>query len=803
METLVQDVRYALRYFIHRPGFAAVAVLSFALAIGASTAIYGVVDGFVFNPFPYPGPDRLVSVGVTFPKLSSETTYIEALSPPEYLEIRSGRSFAQVAAFDLGNRNISGGDVPERVFTALLLDDLFPVLGMKPALGRGFTREELGPNGPAAVILSHRLWQSRFGGDPGILNRAIRIGGTSASVVGVMPPGLVLIGTDLWVPWGGDPVSFPRNRRQFNVIARLAEGVPLREANAELEALARRTDLAERGRFAEYEGWRLTATPWAAALFQDVRPAAFLLVGAVLLVLLIACANLANLFLARSTTRHRELAVRLALGAVRWRLARHLLTESLLLACAGAAAGMLIAWLAFNGADALIPQEFQMLGLKATFSTRVLAWSVGAALASGLLVALLPVLQATRTAPHDALKADSRAGGGRGGRLRQALVVSEIALSVVLLLGAGLFMRSLLNIQRVDPGFEPDDVLTMRLTLPREKYAGEQANVFFDALLERIEAVPGVRAAAAASQFPPMGVFDVRFALERGMPPTDTLPTALITFATPRYFETLGVPLQAGRGFEATDRLGTPLVAIVNRTFASRYFPGADPIGQRITIDPDARHTATIVGIVADVRNAGATQPVRPEIYVPVRQQIVWNQLFVLVRSEAAPAAVLSAVRQAVLALDPEQPIYAIQTLRDAQALSSFQQRISGTLLGIFAAVALVLAAVGIYGVMSYAVSARTQELGVRLALGARPGSITWLVLRQVLVLSGIGLSLGIGLLIGIGRALEQMLFGIRALDPATIAGVTTVLALVALAAAWGPASRASRVDPIEALRYE
>ena len=806
MDTLFQDVRYAHRQFVRRPGFTAIAVVSLGLAIGGNSLIYGLLDGFVFRPFPYPQPDRLVAVGVAFPKLSSETNYVEALSPAEYFDIRSSRSFAHAGSFDLGNRNISGGDVPERVFTALLLDDLFPVIGMAPHLGRGFTAEELGPNGPPAAIISHRLWQTRFAGDPAIINRAIRISGRAASVVGVMPPGLVLIGTDLWIPWGGDPLTVPRNVRQFNVLARLASAASLAQANAELDAIARRVEHTEKAQFAEYENWRLTATPWAAALLRDVRPAAFVLLGAVGLVLFIACANLTNLFLARSSTRQRELAVRLALGAARWRLTRLLLVESLLLATAGAAVGLVIAWLGLQVAGAIIPAQFQMLGLAASINVRVLGWSLALAVVCGFLIGVLPAVQATRTDPHESLKADARTGGSRGGRyLRQALVVAELALSVVLLLGAGLLMRSFLNIQRVDRGFDPRGVLTMRLTLPRERYPGDAAGAFFDRLAERLAGLPGVRAVSAASQFPPSGTFGTQFRLERGQAESTTLPTAQITTASPSYFETLGVPIRAGRGFHATDRLDTPLVAMVNQAFANRYLGGSDPIGQRLSVgSPDqARPWMTIVGVVTDYQNNGITQPVRPEVYTPVRQQTEWNQLFMLIRTDGSPASLLSSARQTVSSLDPEQPVYMIQTLEDALATSSFQQRLSAVLVSIFAGVALVLAAIGIYGVMSYAVSARTQEIGVRLAVGAQRRDVVWLVLGQVLRLSAAGLSIGILALVLAGRTLEGLLFGVRSIDPVTIAAVAVILGTVALVAAWAPASRASKVDPIRALRTE
>ena len=806
MHALLQDIRHALRQFVRRPGFTAVAVLSLAIGIGGNSLIYGLVDGLVLHPFPYPDPDRLVAVGVTFPKLSSSTTYVETLSPAEYSEVRRSRVFSRTAAFDLGNRNVSGGDVPERLFTALLLDDPFPVIGMAPVLGRGFTREELGPNGARVAIISHRVWQSRFGGDPAILSRTIRIGGEAASIVGVMPPGLTLIGTDLWIPWGGDPSQVPRNVRQFTALARLASGMTLQQANAELATIAAAVDQAERGRFREYEGWRLTATPWATALLQDARPAGFMLLGAVAFVLLIACANLTNLFLARASTRQRELAVRLALGAARWQLARHMLTESVLLALAGGAAGLLLAYVGLQASEAIIPAQLQMLDVRAGINGRVLLWSLGIAALAALLVAVLPAIQAVRTDPHESLKADGRAGAGRPGtRVRQVLVVAEIALSVVLLLGAGLLMRSFHNLQRVDPGFEPNGVLTMRLTLPREKYPGDSAGAFFDRLLDRLALIPGARAVSAASQFPPASTLTTQFTLDGVLQPGTTLPTALLTVATPGYFETLQVPLRTGRIFTTADRLDAPAVVIVNESFAARYLPGVEPIGRRVALGSADRPSpaATIVGVVADFRNNGPMQPARPEIYMPVRQQTAWNQLFILVRSTGDAASLLPAVRAAVVSLDPEQPVYAIRTLETAFAAASFQQRVSSILLGAFASVALLLAAVGIYGVMSYTVSARTQEMGVRLAVGAQRRDVVWLVVGQVLRLSALGLAIGIGLLLVISRVLSEMLFGVRAADPLTIASVAATLTMVALLAAWAPAFKASRVDPIQALRYE
>jgi putative ABC transport system permease protein len=807
METLLQDLRHACRALARRPGFVAVAVLSLALGIGGNAMIFGLVDGLVLNPFPYPDADRVVGIGVTFPRVSDEESFIETLSPAEFREIRESRSIRDIAAFDLGNRNISGGDRPERVFTGFALTDPFGPFGVRPALGRGFTTEELQPNGPSVAILSYRLWQSRFGGDVTLVGRDIRVNGASTTVVGIMPPELLILGADLWIPWGGDPLSLPRNVRQFTLIGRLAPGATIDQANAELSSLAAAVAQAHAGQFKEYEGWRIAAAPWHHAVMRDARPAAFLLLGAVGLVLLIACANLSNLLLARSTTRQREIAVRLALGAARYRIARHLLAEVGVLSAAGAALGLVVAHAGLRAASTLVPRQLESMGLTASVNGRVLAWTALFTIGAALLVALLPVLQGTRTDPQDILKGDARGATASRAprRLQHALIVAEIALSVMLLAGAGLLMRSFVRLRDVDPGIDARNVLTMRLTLPREKYSGEGGNEFFQQLVDRLADAPGVQSASVASQFPPDGPFTGQFRLLGRETPGTTVPSAMMTVASAGHFELLDVPIVAGRTFTARDRSNTPAVAVVNRTFASRFLPGVDPVGRRLSLgSPDRpQGEVEIVGVAADTRNQGVTRPTAPEVFIPLHQQAVNNQLFLMVRAERDAAEMLGTIRREIAAIDPEQPIYAIRTLGEAFSAATFQQRLSTILLGLFAAVAVSLAGIGIYGVMSYSVSARTQEIGVRMAVGAGRRDVLWLVLGQVLRLTALGLAIGVALVVAAGGALRRVLFEVQPTDPATIAAVAVVLGSVALVAGWLPAWHASRVDPLDALRYE
>lgn len=806
METITQDLRHALRHLLRRPGFTAVAVLSLGLGIGGSALIVAFVDGFVLRPFPYPEPDRVVTVGVSFPRLSSEERFIEAISPLEFLDLRQARTIESIAAFDLGNRNVSGGDRPERVVTGLAVTDPFGPFGLPPALGRGFTDAELVPGGPPVAILSDRLWKGRLGGDPAIVGRTVSVNGTPTTVVGIMSPELLVLGVDLWIPWGGDSLAVPRNHRPLTLVGRLADGATLEEANAELAAMASQTAARFGGEFEEYEGWRLTATPWAVALMRDIRPWARLLLGAVGLVLLIACANLSNLLLARSTGRQQEMAVRLALGAGRTGIARHLLAEVALLSVAGAAAGLLLARVGLPALASMIPAQLNTLGVTAAINGRVLAWAAGLTIGSAVLVALLPVLQSARANPQDALRTNGRGATSSRAPLntRQALIVSEIALAVMLLAGAGLMVRSFDQLQRVEPGFDPANVLTMRITLPAEKYRGAAINDFFAQLTGKLEATPGVRTASVASQYPPLGPFSTPFRLEGSDAPGSTLPMALITAVSDAHFATLGVQVVSGRAFGTADRADAPGVVAVNQAFVSRYLPGVSPLGRRIRTGPADRLSPPkeIVAVVSDTQNRGLSESPSPEIFVPLYQQLN-NQLFVLVRAEGDAASMLPAVRQQIASIDPDQPIYLVRTLEEALAASTFGPRFSMILFGAFAVVALTLAAIGIYGVMSYAVSARTREIGVRLAVGANRRDVVWLVLGQVLRMTLIGLALGIGGVLAMSRVIRQALFEVQPGDPLTIALVAVVLGGVALVAGWLPAWRASRVDPVTALRYE
>ncbi len=811
MGTLAQDLRYAWRSIRKSPGFALVVITSLALGIGANTLIYSVVDGIVLRPFPYPNADRLVGIGVTFPAMSGERAFIEAISPPEYNDIRAGvSSLQQVFAFDLGNRNLSGGDQPERVFTGFIWGDPMAAIGVRPLLGRGFRAEETTSRGPSIGVISHRLWQSRFGGDSAIIGKTIRVNGEPTEVIGVMPPGFLLIGTDLWLPMGVEPSAIPRQARQWTVIGRLRDGATIAQANAEVKTLAARIERDYGRERKEYAGWRMEVDTWTNAVVGGYKPAARILLGAVALVLLIACANIAGLLLARATARQRELAVRRALGAGRWRIARQLFTESLLLAVVGGSVGLLLAFVLIAPTSSLFPQQLRDAGVSATINGRVLLYTLGAAVVSGLVFGVAPALQGLRGGGREWLTGEGAAGrlttsaGGR--RLRNAFVVAEIALSLMLLVGAGVLLRSFTRLQRVDPGFDTRNVLTMRLSLAREQYKNDAVGVFFEDVSRRLSTLPGVRAAGATTQFPPGNSFATGLTVEGQASPTDEQPRVDITDVAGDYFSAIGYVLEAGRFLTTTDDEKSPAVAVVNESTARRFFGGSSALGRRMALgDAKPPRWVEVVGIVGDVRNRGLAEAPSPEVFVPVRQQIAgWNnQLFLTIRTQSDPLAMLPAIRRTVASLDPLQPVYSIRTLDDAFAEAVAQRRAAMLLITIFAGVALVLAAVGIYGLMSYMVNERTHEIGIRMALGAVGGDVLGMVVRQTLRLVVLGAVLGLAGALALGRALSSLVFEVKPSDPVTLATVTVLLSLVALAATLVPALRATRVTPLVALRRE
>jgi len=809
MDSLLQDLRYALRTLRRAPAFSLVVVASLALGIGVNTLTYSVLDGLVLRPFNFPDPNTLVTVGVTRPVVSSDRSFIETLSPPEFVDIRAGvPSLERVSAFDLGNRTLSGGDRAERVYTAFVWGDPLASLGLQPHLGRSFRDDETTREGSPVALLSHRVWQSRFGGDSAVVGGTVRVNGVTTTVVGILPPDALLVGTDVWLPMAVDPLRIPRRAQQYAILARLRPGATLDDVNRELAQVAQRTESTHRAELASYEGWRLEAAPWAEALTSQagLRQAAFILQGAVFLVLLIACANVAGLLLSRGATRQQEIAMRRALGARSGRVVRQLLTEGTILSVLGAVVGLGIAVWCMNPISAALPAELQGMEIAARLNGRVLLFTLATALLAGVAFSLAPALQlAGPRAARLFGQAPGRATLGRAARrFREGFLAVQVALAVVLLSGAGLLVRSFGELQRVDVGFNPAQVLTMRLSLPREKYAWERIVPTIEDLVSRIESVPGVRAAAASTQFPPGNGFSAPLALPGEQESLSASRTVDVTNASPGYFTAMGYQLQQGRLPAVTDNEQAPRVAVINETAARRYFAGRSALGERIILGDTAdQATVEVVGVVRDVRNRGLDAPTAPEVFIPARQQQVRanNQFWLLVRTAGAPLAALGGVRDAIHAFDPDQPVYAIGTVEQAFGDALLQRRAALWFLFTFAAIALLLACVGIHALVNYSVSERTREIGIRMALGAVAGDVRRLVLRQTLVVVGIGVTLGLAMSLAAGGALRALVFGVSPTDPVTLAIVAALLPIVGLLAAAAPAWRATHVDPVQALR--
>ncbi|MGH7500783.1 MAG: ABC transporter permease [Longimicrobiales bacterium] len=807
MDALARDIRYGMRSIGRSPGFSVVVVLTLALGIGANALVFAVVDGLVLNPFPFPEASRLVGVGTQFPRLNGDLNFVEHMSPAEYEDIRTGsRSLERVVAWDMGNRQLTLGDATENLFSGFWWGDALQTLGVAPIAGRGFTEEET-TEGARVAILSHRVWRDRFASDPALVGGAVLMNGEPYTVVGIMPPGTLLYGMDLWLPMGVNPMVFERDRRQFQILARLAAGVSLDAANAELETIANRIEGEYGSAFEEYAGWRLQARTWTEINVSMLRPAAIVLMGAVGFVLLLVCANVASLLLARASGRQREMAIRSALGAGRGRVLRQLLTESVVLAALGGVAGGLLGWLGLQAVGSTLPALSLSVPAELAVNGRVIGFTIVTAVMSGVVFGMAPALQAMRFEPQRTLQAESQSVASSRARLRaqRVLVGIEVALAVLLVCGSALLVHSFLKLQRVDRGFDPKSVLTMRLTLPWEKYTADRIEPFFTDLRDRVAAIPGAVSVATASQYPP-GVF-LRSQLEiegESVTNAGALPVAFTTIASPGYIETMRIPLVRGRTFSDADRSAGPLVAVINEAAAQQFFASGDALGRRIRLAEENAPWFEVVGIVRSTRNRGLDAPPDPEIFASSLQATGWtNQQFLLVRTAVPPRTLLPAIRSAVEAIDAQQPVYAIRTVEEAFALADAQRRVSATAITLFGMFALVLAVVGIYGVVSYAVSQRTREIGVRMALGAERGRVRGMVVRQAILPVVIGAAAGLAAAIAAGRLLTGLLFELSATDPLTLSVAIGVILTIALVAAWVPAARASRLSPVAALRPE
>ncbi len=805
METLLQDLRYGFRMLRKTPGFTAVAVLTLALGIGANTAIFSTVNAALLRALPFPQADRLMMVFHSYPKLNLPRATVSPIGFEYYL--KNAQSFERLGAFSgwRAPQNLTGSGNPEKVGTVGVTGGFFSVMGVNALRGRTIGAEA-DQAGSREAVLSYGLWQQRFAADPGVVGREIALDGNNYTVVGIMPREFDYPhDAQLWVPMPLTPDVIKQTdvgTEFLNVVGRLKPGVSFDQAYSEMQRLT--GDVLKIYPEAASAGWRVIAVPFRDVQVGDIRAALLVLLGAVGCVLLIACANIANLLLARSAGRQKEIAIRAALGASRLRVVRQLLTEGVLLALVGGGFGLLIGYWGIDVLLRLLPPDQTLSQFQVTVDRNVLLFTLGISVITGLLFASAPALQSLRPAVSDTLKEGGRTSAATGHhRFRTALVVSEVALALVLLVGAGLMIRSFLRLQHSDPGFDPQHVVTMGIALPQPKYKDEVRQAqFFQQLLQRVSTLPGVQAAGVTSMLPLDQNWTNSFLIEGRK--LDPAPHGHMATASSQYFAAMRIPLLRGRMFSDADTATATHVVVIDDALARAYWPNENPLGKRIALTSDRNpEWREVVGIVAQVKHMDPlAKETKGQAYIPY-QQMPMAAMSLAVRATVEPTTLVGAIRSEVAQIDPEQPIANIKTMD--QAMNEFVSgpRFNTLLLAAFAALAMVLAAVGIYGVIAYSVAQRTHEIGVRMALGARRQDVLRLVLTQAIRLAGFGLLIGIATSLVATRALNSLLYGIRSTDPLTFIVISLLLAAVAVIASYLPARRATKVDPMVALRYE
>jgi predicted permease len=805
MEPLWQDLRFGVRTLFKNPGFAAVAVLTVALGTGATSTIFSFVYAVVLRPLPFREPERLLSI------VEHRNGRDMGLTAPDYLDWRANTtSLEQLAATTGATVNLTGRGEPERVVAARASANYFEALGVAPAVGRGFVWADEPYGAPRVVVLGDGLWRRRFGADQRIVGQTIAVNGEPCTVIGIMPPELSLrsTGAQLWLPLNLTPREVGAPGAHFlNAIGRMRAGVTPGQTQADLAGIAKGLETI---RPQSNAGVTARVRSLHESIVAQVRDGAFILLGAVSFVLLIACANVANLLLARATRRRHEIGLRAILGASRSRIVRQLLTESATIGLVGGGAGLALAYWSAAILKGALPEDIprlQQTGVDAV----VFGFMFAISLLASLLFGVAPALQASRADLQRTLREESRSSDGLGGRrLSRTIVAAEIALAVVLLVAAGLLLRSFVRLQRVDLGFDPSGLLTVRMALPEARYGTPaQIAAFFHDVVERAGRQPGVTAAAIASHAPLAGSgFSISISVEgRPQPPrADESPTVFLRFVSPEYFPTLGVRVARGRDFNGADHANAPVVAIMNQTAARRYWPNADPLGGRFRLDDD-RGAVEIVGVVADVKHFGLTRSTEPEVFMPVPQatgmhwQWLQRSMILLARTGGETEAAAGVIRHAVWSVDDQLPLYSIRSMEQLRAESSGDERSGLALVGAFAALALVLAAIGVYGVMAFVVGERSREIGIRLALGANPRKVLRMILRDGAGLTAVGVLFGLGAAFVLTRMMRALLFETTPTDPATFVTVAAVIGLVAMLACFVPARRATRVDPLATLR--